>query len=465
MISMYTSKVSRAGLRKSIIRGLIIGCLPVAAICLPAAPIFAENYVGVAPSGGSGIVDVQSAGVMPTGGLALGFTWEYLKYDLRKIDPRDTFYRLGGTVGIAPRTEVFTSVPYRVFECKEDHQGIGDGLIGLKYRFNAVDAPVGLAALAALTLPFGNENEGLGTGRYDPIVGLVASRDIGLLQVSAQMGYHFIGADDDLLEYGAGLMFPLTRPVSFFAEYYATSGLHSHFNDNNGGIDAGIRFQAGNHFQFTGGAGTGLYGIGPQGNDWRLFAGVSWFPGGTPGTTPPAPAPAPVPKPAPAPAPKPAPAPVPEPPKPAPAPAPEPPKPAPAPAPVPAKPVPAPVPIPPPPPEIGALPIEDVYFDFDHMVMTAQEEAKLKEVAAYLKAHPAARVIVEGHCDSVGTAPYNVGLGDRRAKSVVYYLIFDLGISPGRMEYKSLGEMQPAESNKTDAGRARNRRGHLVLIR
>lgn len=114
---------------------------------------------------------------------------------------------------------------------------------------------------------------------------------------------------------------------------------------------------------------------------------------------------------------------------------------------------------------IPPLPVEDVYFEYDHMLLTPEGEARLKEVAAYLKANPKASVLVEGHCDSKGTASYNVGLGNRRAKSVGYYLIFDLGVSPERVQFKSLGEMEPAKSNATDEGRAANRRGHLVLIK
>ena len=108
--------------------------------------------------------------------------------------------------------------------------------------------------------------------------------------------------------------------------------------------------------------------------------------------------------------------------------------------------------------------LENIYFEFDHFLMRPGDEIKLKEVAEYLKANPEARLVVEGHADSIGTATYNLGLGLRRARTVGYYLIFDLGVPLSRVEFKSYGEMKPAEPNKTDEGRSQNRRGHLMVV-
>jgi OOP family OmpA-OmpF porin len=84
-------------------------------------------------------------------------------------------------------------------------------------------------------------------------------------------------------------------------------------------------------------------------------------------------------------------------------------------------------------------------------------------------------VEVQGHTDWIGTENYNYGLGNRRARAVVYYLVYDEGIDPARVVNadklaqgiiagESYGETQPIASNETDSGRALNRRGQLVKL-
>lgn len=427
-------------------------CLLALTSLLVVLPISAKAYTGTALTGGSGIIDVQSADILAPMNFSIGLSWEKSEYMLKQ-DPKDTFFRLSFTAGLAKGTEAFVSMPYREFECTGKERGIGDGTAGLKYRFTDQKSPFGLAAFAGLNIPTGDEDKGLGTGGTDPIFGLIASRDFGRLGATAQVGFRALESRDDLIEYGIGLIFPIDKPLKFFMEYYATSGLYNHAGENDGSVSAGLRYDIGSRIQLTAGAGTGVHGEGPRSpDDWRFFAGLNVYPGGIPEK--------PVPTPPSPPAPPPVPPKPPEPPAPPPVrPTPPPPKPPPY-----VPPVTPPEP-PKPPPEVKRFPAEDVYFEFDHMLMQPDEEGKLKKVAEYLKENPEARIMVEGHCDSVGTASYNQGLGMRRAKSVAYYLIFDLGISPDRVEFKSYGEMKPAETNRTESGRAGNRRGHLVLIK
>ena len=68
-------------------------------------------------------------------------------------------------------------------------------------------------------------------------------------------------------------------------------------------------------------------------------------------------------------------------------------------------------------PETGeGGPIEDIHFEYDQSTLTDTARAILDRHAAWLKAHPAAKVMVEGHCDERGTIEYNLALGDRRAR-------------------------------------------------
>lgn len=88
----------------------------------------------------------------------------------------------------------------------------------------------------------------------------------------------------------------------------------------------------------------------------------------------------------------------------------------------------------------------------------------LKEVVAFLKSHPRNKVVVRGHTDSTGQLGLNMTLSRRRAYSVYRYFI-DNGIKPNRLTYQGLGPNQPIASNLTKAGRAKNRRVEVVVLR
>jgi peptidoglycan-associated lipoprotein len=110
-----------------------------------------------------------------------------------------------------------------------------------------------------------------------------------------------------------------------------------------------------------------------------------------------------------------------------------------------------------------ALEFEDIHFDFDRFNLRPDALKIVDQWIASLQANPAIQVTVEGHCDSVGTQQYNLALGERRANSARDYLI-SRGIAAGRIRTVSYGEDRPIDTNETAAGRARNRRAHLVII-
>ncbi len=89
--------------------------------------------------------------------------------------------------------------------------------------------------------------------------------------------------------------------------------------------------------------------------------------------------------------------------------------------------------------------------------------ATLDVAAETLRECPNIRTEVEGHTDSVGTDVYNQALSQRRAESVMSYLISH-GISSSRLEAKGLGESNPIADNSTEDGRALNRRVELKPV-
>jgi peptidoglycan-associated lipoprotein len=105
---------------------------------------------------------------------------------------------------------------------------------------------------------------------------------------------------------------------------------------------------------------------------------------------------------------------------------------------------------------------EDIYFDFDSSAITDFAQEVLAEKAEWLRANPAATVVIEGHCDERGTSEYNLALGDRRANTVKNYLV-NLGIASNRMRTISYGEERPADPRHTEEAWAKNRRAHFII--
>jgi OmpA-OmpF porin, OOP family len=134
-------------------------------------------------------------------------------------------------------------------------------------------------------------------------------------------------------------------------------------------------------------------------------------------------------------------------------------------APPPPPPTPAPAPTPPPPAyvERSALTLEGVNFAFNRADLTAESRPVLDGVAEGLKKHPRVKVEIQGHTDSVGKAAYNLKLSQHRAESVLNYLVTD-GVSADQLTAKGYGETQPVASNKTDDGRAKNRRVVMYVL-
>ena len=106
---------------------------------------------------------------------------------------------------------------------------------------------------------------------------------------------------------------------------------------------------------------------------------------------------------------------------------------------------------------------EDVHFDFDRFNLRPDALKILDDAIAKLQANPTLNVTIEGHCDSIGTVEYNLALGERRSNSVREYLV-SRGIAAGRLRTVSYGEERPIADNSTAAGRAENRRAHLMVV-
>ncbi|NWF57414.1 MAG: OmpA family protein [Syntrophaceae bacterium] len=104
-----------------------------------------------------------------------------------------------------------------------------------------------------------------------------------------------------------------------------------------------------------------------------------------------------------------------------------------------------------------------LYLNFDTGKATMGPEAQtiIAQIAEMLKANPGLKVSVEGHTDNVGTPASNKTLSNERAKTVVAAIIAQ-GIDANRLSAVGHGQDKPIADNKTEEGRARNRRVELV---
>ncbi|MDX8405648.1 MAG: OmpA family protein [Mariprofundus sp.] len=109
-------------------------------------------------------------------------------------------------------------------------------------------------------------------------------------------------------------------------------------------------------------------------------------------------------------------------------------------------------------PEI--IKLEGVYFAHDSAKLRAASVATLDKAVATLNSRANIHVEVAAHTDSSGSAAYNQKLSDRRAASVMNYLVAH-GIDASRLTARGYGETQPVASNDSTASRAKNRRVEL----
>jgi peptidoglycan-associated lipoprotein len=103
----------------------------------------------------------------------------------------------------------------------------------------------------------------------------------------------------------------------------------------------------------------------------------------------------------------------------------------------------------------------DIQFDIDRYDIRPDAAKILEANARWMKANPAAPVLIEGHADERGTNEYNLALGERRAKAALNYLVSQ-GVPSDRFTVISYGEEWPLCRERNDACWARNRRVHFL---
>jgi outer membrane protein OmpA-like peptidoglycan-associated protein len=106
--------------------------------------------------------------------------------------------------------------------------------------------------------------------------------------------------------------------------------------------------------------------------------------------------------------------------------------------------------------------VPDVLFDSGSARLTGVAREKLARVSGILASHPDLHIAIEGHTDDVGSAGVNQRLSERRAESVLAYLV-QQKIPLTAVDTAGFGEARPIAPNTTAEGRQENRRVELVV--
>ncbi|WP_157716027.1 OmpA family protein [Roseivirga echinicomitans] len=107
--------------------------------------------------------------------------------------------------------------------------------------------------------------------------------------------------------------------------------------------------------------------------------------------------------------------------------------------------------------------IRNVFFDFDKDLLKPRSWTEIRNLAKFMNDYPTAIVELAGHTDNYGSPEYNIDLSRRRVEAVRKALA-GLGIKEDRLKFVWYGESVPLATNRTDMGRALNRRVEFTII-
>jgi outer membrane protein OmpA-like peptidoglycan-associated protein len=100
----------------------------------------------------------------------------------------------------------------------------------------------------------------------------------------------------------------------------------------------------------------------------------------------------------------------------------------------------------------------DIEFDYNKYDVKPKYHQELKKIGDVMAANPELKMVIEGHTDNVGGKGYNMNLSARRAEAVRTYIIEQFGVKKTHLTAMGYGMSKPIASNKTAAGRQKNRR-------
>lgn len=112
--------------------------------------------------------------------------------------------------------------------------------------------------------------------------------------------------------------------------------------------------------------------------------------------------------------------------------------------------------------DLGRIALYGIFFDSGKSDVKPESNSTIGEIVKLLNNNEMLNLIIVGHTDNQGEMEYNMNLSKNRAKSVVDTLVNNHRISAKRLKHWGVGFMSPVASNRTEEGRAKNRRVELV---
>jgi outer membrane protein OmpA-like peptidoglycan-associated protein len=112
----------------------------------------------------------------------------------------------------------------------------------------------------------------------------------------------------------------------------------------------------------------------------------------------------------------------------------------------------------------GKLVTHGIHFATGSDVVLPESAPVLRQVAAYLEANAAVKLMITGHTDNVGAAASNLDLSKRRAASVAKVLVAEFKIAADRFQTDGKGDTRAMASNTKPEGRAMNRRVEFAKL-
>jgi OmpA-OmpF porin, OOP family len=114
--------------------------------------------------------------------------------------------------------------------------------------------------------------------------------------------------------------------------------------------------------------------------------------------------------------------------------------------------------------ENATIVLNNIFFDFDISALKAESFPELNRIVGLMNEKPTMTVEISGHADPVGPADYNMGLSERRARTVAKYLV-EKGIAQDRITVTFFGETRLIDTSNTKIGNSKNRRVEFKILK
>ncbi|MEN9597892.1 MAG: hypothetical protein RL596_203 [Bacteroidota bacterium] len=106
----------------------------------------------------------------------------------------------------------------------------------------------------------------------------------------------------------------------------------------------------------------------------------------------------------------------------------------------------------------------NIQFNTNAYELPTGANIELDKLVQVLQENPSLQIEISGHTDNIGKPEDNIKLSTERAKSITHYII-NKGIAANRVQYKGYGSAKPLADNKTETGRAINRRTTVTITK